>query len=78
MYMRCVHKRAHTHTHTHTHMCIHNKLRGFSDSFLSGVCYPSAAIRNDFVLQSKLHMLFQEKDLIAFVSLLEAIETVFF
>lgn len=37
------------------------KLRGFSDSFLSGICSPSVAVRNHFVLQSKVHMLFRKK-----------------
>ena len=52
---------------TDTHICTHNKLKCFSDSFLSDVCYPPVAIRNDSgkkemtVLQSKVHIIFRKK-----------------
>ena len=71
--------------HTHTQICTHNKLKGFSDSFLSGVCYPSVAIRNDSGKKKEMTLFYNlkctgysGKRFNSLFCLLEALETVFF
>ena len=65
------------HMNMTTHIHTYSKLGGFADSFPPRVCYACIAIRNDCFTIKSAHVI-QERDLTVFVSLLEAIETIFF